>query len=151
VRLVRAVYYTPFLEKYQDYTSVRALAKSLSHNGFTVVIEEAPRDAAVRRMKKVSLGLELAVDTMDWPNSWMRWFSGDVNFRSLIAAVRRVRVDVVSTVGTRLAMIADDLLRQADAFINLDDLRGSLGRTARASGTGIRTPHCRADPRSPGD
>jgi uncharacterized LabA/DUF88 family protein len=57
-------------------------------------------------------------------------FSGDGDFRSLVAAVQAKgrRVTVVSTLTTRPPMIADDLRRQTDQFIDLADLREEIGR-----------------------
>jgi uncharacterized LabA/DUF88 family protein len=37
-------------------------------------------------------------------------------------------VTVISTLTTRPAMIADDLRRQTDQFIDLNDLRDEIGR-----------------------
>ena len=50
--------------------------------------------------------------------------------RSLVAAVQAKgrRVTVVSTLTTRPPMIADDLRRQTDQFIDLSDLRDEIGR-----------------------
>ena len=52
------------------------------------------------------------------------------NFRSLVEAVqrRRAHVTVVSSVRTRPPMVADELRRQADAFLELDDLKAAIGR-----------------------
>jgi uncharacterized LabA/DUF88 family protein len=57
-------------------------------------------------------------------------FSGDGDFRPLVEAVQRrgVRVTVVSTISSQPPMIADELRRQADAFIDLVDLRAKLAR-----------------------
>ncbi|BAR59324.1 uncharacterized LabA/DUF88 family protein [Bradyrhizobium diazoefficiens] len=57
-------------------------------------------------------------------------FSGDGNFRSLVEALQRrgVRVTVVSTLSTQPAMVADDLRRQADVFIDLAELKPKVGR-----------------------
>jgi uncharacterized LabA/DUF88 family protein len=57
-------------------------------------------------------------------------FSGDRDFRSLVKAVQRrgVRVTVVSTVSSTPPMIADELRRQADAFIDLVDLKLAIAR-----------------------
>ena len=61
-------------------------------------------------------------------------FSGDGDFRRLVEAVQRkgLRVTVVSTVRSQPPMIADELRRQADNFIELEDIRAKI---ARASGT----------------
>ncbi|WP_409334574.1 NYN domain-containing protein [Bradyrhizobium jicamae] len=60
----------------------------------------------------------------------MLLFSGDSAFRRLVEAMQRrgVRVFVVSTVANRPMTAADELRRQADAFIDLADLRREIGR-----------------------
>ena len=57
-------------------------------------------------------------------------FSGDGDFRSLIEAVQRrgVRVTVVSTMSSQPPMVADELRRQADEFIDIVSLQGKIGR-----------------------
>jgi uncharacterized LabA/DUF88 family protein len=60
-------------------------------------------------------------------------FSGDGDFRPLVEALQRkgVRVSVVSTIRSQPPMIADELRRQADNFIELDELREVVGRPPR--------------------
>jgi len=60
-------------------------------------------------------------------------FSGDGDFKPLVESLQRqgVRVSVVSTIRSQPPMIADDLRRQADNFIELDDLREVIGRPPR--------------------
>jgi uncharacterized LabA/DUF88 family protein len=65
-------------------------------------------------------------------------FSGDGDFRSLVAALQQKgkRVSVVSTLQTQPPMVADELRRQADQFVDLADLeqlicRDPAARTAR--------------------
>jgi len=57
-------------------------------------------------------------------------FSGNGDFRSLVAAVQRrgVRVTVVSTNCHQPAHDADDLRRQADVFIDLRELQPKISR-----------------------
>jgi hypothetical protein len=57
-------------------------------------------------------------------------FSGDGDFRSLVEAVQRkgVRVTVVSTVSTQPPMVADELRRQADVFVDIIELQSKIGR-----------------------
>jgi uncharacterized LabA/DUF88 family protein len=78
------------------------------------------------------MDIELAVDAMESAEhiDQMVLFSGDGNFRSLVAAMQRrgVRVTVVSTLATQPPMIADDLRRQADVFIDLRELQPKIGR-----------------------
>jgi len=57
-------------------------------------------------------------------------FSGDGDFCSLVEAVQRrgVRVIVVSIISSQPPMIADELRRQADVFIDLMELQSKVGR-----------------------
>ena len=56
-----------------------------------------------------------------------------VTFRPLVESLQRqgVRVSVVSTIRSQPPMISDELRRQADNFIELDDLRDVIGRPPR--------------------
>ena len=70
--------------------------------------------------------LQLAVDAMEaaaYANHIVL-FSGDSDFRSLVEAIQRkgVRVSVISTIKTRPPMIANELRRQADEFIDIATL-----------------------------
>ncbi|PPC81913.1 MAG: NYN domain-containing protein, partial [Hyphomicrobium sp.] len=64
--------------------------------------------------------------------------------RSLVAALQQKgkRVSVVSTLQTQPPMIADELRRQADQFIEIADLENQIGR----DGGGVRPVR---DARSP--
>jgi uncharacterized LabA/DUF88 family protein len=59
-------------------------------------------------------------------------FSGDGDFRSLVESLQYKgrRVTVVSTLVTQPPMIADELRRQADQFIELADMEKEIGRSA---------------------
>ena len=60
-------------------------------------------------------------------------FTGDGDFRALVEALqmRGCRVSVVSSLQTQPPMVADELRRQADQFIDLADLEGQISRAAR--------------------
>jgi uncharacterized LabA/DUF88 family protein len=60
-------------------------------------------------------------------------FSGDGNFSPMVESIQRqgVRVSVVSTIRTNPPMLADELRRQCDNFIELDGLRNAIGRPVR--------------------
>jgi uncharacterized LabA/DUF88 family protein len=131
--LVRAFYYTAIVED-QEYSSIRPLIDWLSYNGYTVVTKATKEfiDASGRRKVKGNMDIELAVNAMELTEyiDQMVLFSGDGDFRSLVAAVQRrgVRVTVVSTIATQLPMIADELRRQADVFIDLRELQPNVSR-----------------------
>jgi uncharacterized LabA/DUF88 family protein len=136
--LVRAFYYTAVVEG-DDFTSIRPLIDWLDYNGYTVVTKRAKEfiDAGGRRKVKGNMDIELAVDAMELADKVdeIILFSGDGDFRSLVQAVQRrgVRVTVISTLACQPPMIADELRRQADAFIDLTALRGTIGRAPTPS------------------
>jgi len=82
--------------------------------------------------------VELTVDALELADriDHVVLFSGDGDLRALVEALQRrgVRVSVVSSIRASPPMIADELRRQADDFIELDDLRDAIGRTPRATG-----------------
>ena len=104
-KLVRAFYYTAIIED-QEYSSIRPLVDWLDYNGYTVVTKATKEfiDASGRRKVKGSMHIELAVDAMELAGQidQMILFSGDGDFRSVVAAMQRrgVRVSVVSTIAT---------------------------------------------------
>ncbi|MGY3581557.1 uncharacterized LabA/DUF88 family protein [Bradyrhizobium sp. USDA 4341] len=131
--LLRAFYYTAIIED-QEYSVIRPLIDWLDYNGYTVVTKAAKEfiDASGRRKVKGNMDIELAVDAMELAEhiDQMILFSGDGDFRSLVEAVQRrgVRVTVISTIASQPPMIADELRRQADEFIDLALLKLKLGR-----------------------
>ncbi len=135
-KLVRAFYYTALVED-QEYSPIRPLVDWLDYNGFSMVTKPAKEftDSTGRRKIKGNMDIELAVDAMEMAEriDHMVLFSGDGDFRPLVAAVQRkaVRVSVVSTIRSSPPMIADDLRRQADNFIELEELKEIVGRPPR--------------------
>ena len=128
--LVRAYYYTAIIED-QEYLSIRPLIDWLDYNSYTVVTKEFA-DASGRRKAKGNINIELAVHAMEIAEhvDQIVLFSGNGDFRSLVEAVQRrgARVTVVSTISSQPPMIADELRRQADVFIDLMELRSGIGR-----------------------
>jgi uncharacterized LabA/DUF88 family protein len=131
--LLRAYYYTALAED-QEYSSIRPLIDWLDYNGYTVVTKPTKEfiDATGRRKIKGNMDIELAVDVMEMADSIDHFvlFSGDGDFRSMVEAVQRKgrKVTVVSTLATQPPMIADELRRQADHFIDLSTLQAKVGR-----------------------
>ncbi len=131
--LLRAFYYTAIIED-QEFSSIRPLIDWLDYNGYTVVTKATKEfiDANGRRKVKGNMDIELAVDAMELAEhvDQMLLFSGDGDFRSLVEAIQRrgVHVTVVSTISSQPPMIADELRRQADVFIDLVELKSKIGR-----------------------
>ncbi|CAO3378396.1 LabA-like NYN domain-containing protein [Azospirillum argentinense] len=132
-RLVRAFYYTALVED-QEYSPIRPLVDWLDYNGYTMVTKPTKEftDASGRRKIKGNMDIELAIDVMEMAErvDHILLFSGDGDFRRLVEAVQRkgVRVSVISTVRSQPPMVADELRRQADNFIELQDLAPSIAR-----------------------
>ncbi len=134
--LLRAFYYTAVVED-QEFNSIRPLVDWLDYNGYTVVTKPTKEftDHTGRRKVKGNLDIELAVDAMEIAEhaEQIVLFSGDGDFRPLVEALQRrgVRVAVVSTISTQPSMIADELRRQADVFVDLITLKPLIARTER--------------------
>ena len=132
-KLIRAYYYTALAED-QEYSSIRPLIDWLDYNGFTVVSKPMKEffDSTGRRKVKGNMDIELAVDAMELAErvDHVVIFSGDGDFRSLVEALQRKgkRVSVISTISSQPPMIADELRRQADVFVDLVSMRGEIGR-----------------------
>jgi uncharacterized LabA/DUF88 family protein len=131
--LLRAYYYTAIIED-QEYSSIRPLIDWLDYNGYKVVTKPAKEftDASGRRKIKGNMDIELAIDAMEQADTVDHFviFSGDGDFTSLVDALQRRgrKVSVVSTLATQPPMIADDLRRHADHFIDLLTLKSEIGR-----------------------
>jgi uncharacterized LabA/DUF88 family protein len=131
--LLRAFYYRAVIED-QEYSSLRPLLDWLAYNGYCVVTKPAKEfvDHGGHRKIKGNMDIELAVDAMELASrvDEIALFSGDGDFRSLVEAVQRrgVRVTVVSTISTQPSMVADELRRQADTFVDLATLQSKVER-----------------------
>jgi len=132
-RLIRAFYYTALIED-QEYSPIRPLVDWLDYNGYTMVTKPAKEftDSMGRRKIKGNMDIELAIDMIEMAPvlDHVVLFSGDGDFRRLVEAVqyKGLRVTVVSTVRSQPPMVADELRRQADNFIELQDLQGKIAR-----------------------
>jgi uncharacterized LabA/DUF88 family protein len=135
-KVVRAFYYTALIEN-EEYSPIRPLVDWLDYNGFTLVTKPAKEftDSMGRRKIKGNMDVELAVDAMEVADhvEHIVLFSGDGDFRPLVEALQKkgVRVSVVSTIRSSPPMIADTMRRQADNFIELEELKDAIGRPPR--------------------
>jgi uncharacterized LabA/DUF88 family protein len=131
--LLRAHYYTALVED-QEYSSIRPLIDWLDYNGYRVITKPTKEftDASGRRKVKGNMDIELTVDALQLADTIDHFvlFSGDGDFRYLIEALQKKgrKVTVASTVSTQPPMIADDLRRQADQFLDLAKLKNEIGR-----------------------
>lgn len=132
-RLVRAFYYTAISES-EEYSPIKPLVDWLDYNGYTMVTKPAKEytDALGRRKVKGNMDIELAIDVLEMSESvdHVFIFSGDGDFRRLVESVQKkgVRASVVSTMKSNPPMVADELRRQADNFVELADLAAHISR-----------------------
>ncbi|MFC0810397.1 NYN domain-containing protein [Ensifer sp. P24N7] len=133
--LLRAYYYTALIEDL-EFSSIRPLIDWLNYNGYTVVTKSAREftDSHGRHRLKGKMDIELASDAIEQADrvDHIVLFSGDGDFASLVEVLQRKgrKVSVVSTISTHPPMVADELRRRADHFIDLITLRNEIDRRA---------------------
>ena len=136
--LLRANYYT-LLSEDQDYSPLRPLVDWLDYNGFHVITNPIREytDYQGRRKTKGTIGIDMTVDAMEMVGKIDHAviFTGDTDFQSLVHAVQKqgMRVTIISTIKTNPSMIADELRRQADHFLDITELQPSISRKAAAA------------------
>jgi len=132
-RLIRALYYTALVED-QESSPLRPLVDWLDYNGFSMVTKPAKEYTGQdgQRRIKGNMDIELAVDMLELAPrvDHIILMSGDGDFRRLVEAVQHmgVRVSVISSIKTQPPLISDDLRRQADNFIELEDMRATISK-----------------------
>ncbi len=132
-QLVRAFYYTALIED-GDYSPLRPLVDWLDYNGYAVITKPAKTftDSEGQRRVKGNMDIEIAVDAMDFTNHINHFvlFSGDGDFRRLVEALqwKGARVTVCSTMRGSPPLVADELRRQADRFLDLEEIREFITR-----------------------
>ncbi|WOR13873.1 NYN domain-containing protein [Hyphomonas sp. FCG-A18] len=135
-RLLRANYYTTILES-DDHNPIKPLVDWLAYNGFNTIVKTAREytDREGRRRMRGNMDVELATDMLE-ASAYLDHvilFSGNSDFRRVVEAVKAkgVRVTVVSTIKSQPQMIGDELRREADVFIDLDELGDLIARPRR--------------------
>ena len=135
-RMIKACYFTALREN-DDFSPLRPLLDWLDYNGFHIITKKAKTftDRDGRTRVKGDMDIEITVKMLDLaPHvDHMLLFSGDGDFKAAVEAVQRqgVRVTVVSSMNTKPSLLADELRRQADDFIEIDDLEREVGRPKR--------------------
>jgi uncharacterized LabA/DUF88 family protein len=134
--LARTNYYAALTPDRSDCTQ-RPLLDWLCYNGFSVV-SKIVTDYATSGGHG-ALAVELAVDAMQLADNIDHFvlFSNSASFTRLVEALQQKgkQITVVSTLRGEPS-IADELRRQADHFLELDDLRPILGREPRSAVNG---------------
>ncbi|MCR9254588.1 MAG: NYN domain-containing protein [Alphaproteobacteria bacterium] len=132
-RLIRAFYYTALVDD-TEYSPIRPLIDWLDYNGYTMVTKPTKEftDSSGRRRLKGNMDVELTIDALEISSrlDHLVLASGDGDFVRLVETIQRrgVRVTVLSTIRSQPPMIADELRRQADVFVELEQLKDRIAR-----------------------
>jgi uncharacterized LabA/DUF88 family protein len=135
-KLMRVGYYTSLVDG-EEFNPLRPLIDWLQYNGYAVVTKMAKEyvDSMGRRKVKGNMEVNIAVDAMELAPriDHAVFFAGDGDLVPLVESMQRqgVRVSIVSTARNHPPIASDELRRQADSFIELDDLRAIIGRPPR--------------------
>ncbi len=133
-------YYTALVDDENDRTPLRPLVDWLCYNGYSVITKPAKvlyTDSGARKIKG-NMDIEIAVDALAasaYANHIIL-FSGDGDFIPLLVELQRrgVRVTVISSIRTQPPMCADELRKQANFFIDLEDLKESIIKSRENTG-----------------
>jgi uncharacterized LabA/DUF88 family protein len=125
-RLVRISFYHIDREDDEEH-SLRPLTDWLEYNGYTTIAcAGRESDGIGRRSNKNFLNVRMTVDALEIANGvdHVVIFSGDAVLGPLVDALkwRGKRVSVCSTLQLRPPMVADELRRRADQFVDIADI-----------------------------
>ncbi len=130
-RLSKLSYFTTLVEN-EEFSSVKPLVDWLSYNGYNTVTKSVKEyiDSTGRRKVKGSIYVEMTIAVLEMVPfvDHIVIVTGDKEFKPLVEAVqqRGTRVSIVSSIRVQPPMLADELRRQADNFIELDELRSVI-------------------------
>jgi uncharacterized LabA/DUF88 family protein len=131
---VRGYYYTATNDD-SEINPLRPLLDFLDFNGYRVITKQQKEfvNAMGQRRMKGNIDVELTVDLLESAGiiDHAFLFSGDGDYRAAIEAAQRrgMRVTVVSArKNVESPMVADELRRQADRFVELSDVMHLISR-----------------------
>lgn len=134
--LIRAFYFTGMDDR-DEFNPIKPLADWLDYNGWRVVSKPLKEftDHDGRKRFKGNMDMEIAVAMLDLADTVDHFvlFSGDGDFATLVDALQRRgrRVSVVSSIKTRPPVCADELRRQADCFVEMDEIKAAFTRAGK--------------------
>lgn len=133
-KLIRMNYYV-LAHDHEDHDPTRKIADWLSYNGYNVLTKRAKEyinDDGKSRIKG-NLNVAMAADSINLASRIDRAviFAGDEDHVSTVQEMQRqgVIVTVVSSRQSEHRLISEELRRQADQFVDLEDLRDDFERS----------------------
>lgn len=130
-RLLRMNYYSAVPDASVE-SPVRRMLDWLDYNGYHLITKPSKDyvDDVGRSRIKGNVDVEIAVGMMNACEyaDHAVLISGDGDFRALVEAVqaRGMKVTVISSIKTSPPIASDELRRQADLFIDLNDMKDIL-------------------------
>lgn len=136
--LLRAYYFTALIERNDgEHDPLRTTLDYMSYNGWQVITKVAKQytsEFTGVTKTKGNMDIDMACLAMKLIPSMDQFVlvSGDGDFCPLVRHLQDegVHVTVVSSYQTNPSMIADELRRQCDVFIDLKEIAGSVRRVA---------------------
>ncbi len=149
--LLKICYYTALVEDENDRILLKPLVDWLAYNGYTMVTKPAKvitNSEGVRKIKG-NMDLEMAIDALEMVISTQLHIgnvvlcTGDGDFVPLVKALQRrcINVTVVSSIRSHPPMCADDLRKQADRFIDLEEVKPLIMKKSYYSGSDNELPN----------
>jgi len=137
--LLRPYLYTTTIPEGEDRG--RPLTDWLQYNGYTVNSKPVKTYSNPQgtKISKGNMDVELAVDALEMATTQKLQriviMSGDGDFTYLVKAIQKkgVRVTIISTRKTQPSFAADELIRTADEFIDLVDIRPQIENKRQAT------------------
>ncbi len=143
--LQKICYYTALVEDENDRILLKPLVDWLAYNNYTMVTKPAKvitNSEGVRKIKG-NMDLEMAIDALEMVMSTQLHIgnvvlcTGDGDFVPLVKALQRrcINVIIVSSIRSHPPMCADDLRKQGDRFVDLEDVKGLIAKKSFYSET----------------
>lgn len=127
--ITRINYLTAIHEDDEQHRKLQPLADWMNYNGYRVISKPAKSKTASNGIVTIkgNMDVEIAVAAMQAADycSSVALFTGDGDFVSLVNALQNkgVIVTVYSSTQTEPSIIADDLRKIADRFVDIVDIR----------------------------
>ncbi len=147
--LLRICYYTALVEDENDRILLKPLVDWLAYNNYTMVTKPAKvitNSEGVRRIKG-NMDVEIAVEALEYATAYQALgniviCTGDGDFVALVKVLQKrgINVTIVSSIRSHPPMCADDLRKQADRFVDLEDIKELIEKKSHYSGSSKINP-----------
>lgn len=132
-RLVKIYYFASLRDNPADHDPMIPVIQWMMYNGYNVISKKMNEFMNIDNIQsKGNMDVEISVTVLEMVKSvdHIVLFTGDENFRFLIEAVQRMgtRITVCSSMQCQPQIMSDDLRRQADNFIELNNLKSEIQR-----------------------